>query len=75
MRINSINPTNFGTGIRIISVENKGRTYLYNEVGDLMREFHIPAVFKTEEIELPSVSGNFISRLKDLGIKFISMKK
>ena len=75
MRINSINPTNFGSGIKIMSVENKGRTYLYNEVGDLMREFRIPAVFKTQEIELPSVSNNIILRLKELGIKFISMKK
>ena len=75
MRINSINPTSFGAGIKIMSVENKGRTFLYNDVNDLMREFHIPAVFKTEEIELPSVSNNIISRLRELGIKFISMKK
>jgi len=75
MKINSISPATFGTAIRIRGAENQGRVYLYNEVNNLMREFSIPAVFKTEEIELPSVSEKIISKLNKLGIKFISSMK
>ena len=75
MRIDSISPAGFGAAVRIRGAENQGRVYLYNEVNNLMREFKIPAVFKTQEIELPSVSENIIAKLNKLGIKFISSMK
>ena len=75
MRIDSISPASFGAAVKIRGAENKGHVYLYNEVNSLMREFRIPAVFKTQEIELPSVSDNIIAKLNKLGIKFISSVK
>ena len=75
MRIDSISPASFKAAVKIRGAENVGRVYLYNEVDSLMREFRIPAVFKPKEIELPSVSNEFISKLNKLGIKFISMSK
>ena len=75
MRIDSISPASFKAAVKIRGAENQGRVYLYNEVNSLMREFRIPAVFKTEEIDLPSVSNQIISKLNKLGIKFISVSK
>lgn len=73
MKVNSISSTNginFQAGVRIRGKENSGRKYLYNEVNQLVRDFKIPANFKTSEIELPSVSKTVIAKLNELGIKF-----
>ena len=69
MYINSITPTNFQAGIKILKSENPERTYLYNEINKLTNEFKIPATFKNREIELPSVSKAILLKLKELGIK------
>ena len=73
MKVNCISPTNFGTGVKINSAENKHRQYLYNEIEAIRKEFKIPVSFRTQDIELPSVSKNIINRLKELGIKFNSI--
>ena len=70
MKVNNISSTNFGAGIMIKATENRKCKFLYNHVNDLTNEFHIPANFRTHEIELPSVSKAIILKLKDLGIKF-----
>ena len=75
MRVNNIEPTNFGAGVRIRGEENKGHKYLYNEINRLTKEFRIPATFRTKEIELPSVTVGVMRRLNDLKIRFYSGKK
>jgi len=70
MKIYNIEPTNFRAAVNISSIENKGRIYLYNEVNNITKEFKIPATFRTNNIELPSVTDNVINKLKELGIKF-----
>lgn len=70
MRINKIESTNFGAGVRIRGIENKEHQFLYNEINNITKEFKIPATFRTQEIELPSINENVLSKLKELGIKF-----
>jgi hypothetical protein len=75
MRIDSITSNTFGAGIFIKSCDNKGRTFLYNEIKDLTNELQIPGNFRTTEIELPSVSDVVLAKLKKLGINFIVPKE
>ena len=70
MKVNNISSTNFGAGVRIASIDNKHRPFLYNDVEAIRKEFKIPANFHTNEIELPSISKAILKRLQDLGIKF-----
>ena len=70
MKIYNIEPTNFKAAINISCKENKGKIYLYNEVNNITKEFKIPATFRTNNIELPSVTDKVINKLKELGIKF-----
>lgn len=75
MRINNIEPTNFGAKARIRGIDNQKHPYLYNEIIALTKEYKIPATFKTHEIELPSVSNDVMKKLNELKIKFFSGKK
>lgn len=70
MKINSITPTNFRAGVKIIGAENKTHQYLYNEVNKITKDFKIPATFRTHEIELPTVTKAIVAKLNELGIKF-----
>ena len=70
MKINSIEPTNFGAGVKIKCAENRHRQYLYNEIEAIRKEYKIPANFRTHEIELPSISKAIVDKLKELNIKF-----
>ena len=72
MRVNNVSSTNFGTGIKINAKENKKCEFLYNHILNLTNEFHIPANFRTKEIELPSVPREVLYRLKKLGIIYSS---
>ena len=72
MRINSIQPINFGTKAHIRCIDNKDHPLLYNEIISIVKEFKIPANYRTQEIELPSVSNDIIKKLNELKIKFIS---
>ena len=75
MRINNIEPTNFGAKARIRGIDNQKHPFLYNEIIALTKEYKIPATFKTHEIELPSVTNDIFKRLNELKIKFFSDKK
>ena len=70
MKVNNVTSTNFGAGVRIRCTENKNHQYLYNEINDITKEFKIPATFRTQEIELPSITKDILKKLKDLGINF-----
>ena len=49
---------------------NKNHVYLYNEMSDFITKNKIGAVFKNNEIELPSISLQLLEKLRKLGIKF-----
>ena len=70
MQVNNISSTNFQAGVRIKSIENRHKNFLYNEVNDITKEYKIPANFRTHDIELPSVSKAILAKLNALGIKF-----
>ena len=72
MKVYNIEPTNFKAATVIKCSENKGHKYLYNEVLNLTREYHIPATFRTEQIELPSISKTIMEKLKELKINFMN---
>lgn len=70
MKIHSVTPTSFQSGVRIRGAENKAHKYLYNELLGITKEYRVPANFRTQEIELPNVSEAILKKLNELGIKF-----
>jgi predicted metal-dependent TIM-barrel fold hydrolase len=70
MKINSIEPTTFNAGIKILCNENKGNQYLYNHVLKIARDYKIPATFHTDKIELPSVTKAILEKLNEFKINF-----
>lgn len=74
MKINNINQINFGKSVIILASENKKNTYLYNQISDMIKEHHVPGIFQTNAIELPSVTEEVLKKVKELGIKYSVMK-
>lgn len=68
MRVNRID-------ISISALVNKERTYLYNEMFDLAKEHQVAGRFGNYYIELDNVPKVLLKKLKELGIKFLKMKK
>lgn len=60
--------------VKILQEENTGRKYIYNEVLDITKKFHVPANFHTNKIELPEPTQAVIARLNELGISYSSIK-
>ena len=75
MRIEKIQPIGFDGVAKIRGLDNKKHPFLYNEIENLRKEFKFPANFKTQEIELPSVSVDIFRKLNELKIRFYSGKK
>ena len=75
MKINNIDSTNFCAKAYIRCAENQKHEYLYNEILNLTNKYKIPANFRTEDIDLPSVSTDILKTLNKLKIKFYSGKK
>ncbi len=55
--------------------QNKSHQYLYNEVMDIVKKEHIPALFNNEGIKLSNTTKNVIEKLKSLGIKYIKSEQ
>ncbi len=75
MKVNYILSTNFGGSERCVTINplyNKTHPFLYNEINDLTKSYQIPATFKTDKIELTSVSKSVLRRLNELKIRFKS---
>ncbi len=70
MKVNNISSTNFGAGVFIKGSENQHCKFLYNDIEAVRKEFKIPALFHTHDVELPSISKAVLQKLKELGIKF-----
>ena len=75
MKVNNVSSTNFNAGVKIRGNDNLGHKYLYNEINRLTNEYKIPATFRTEEIELPTVNIDILKRLNSLKIKFLNCEK
>lgn len=73
MRTNAITPVYTGwksANIFAESEKNIKRPYLYNEILDITKKFHVPATFHNNRIELPTPTVAVINKLKELKIQF-----
>lgn len=73
MKINAITPVYTDLKSVLIkskSKENIQRPYLYNEILNITKKFHVPATFHNNKIELPAPTIAVIDKLNELGIKF-----
>ena len=75
MKINTISPINFQAGVNIACRDNIGHKYLYNEIQGLTNQFKIPATFKSQNIELPSVTNVILAKLNELGMIHLSVDR
>lgn len=67
MKVNRIN-------VLINTYANKHRTYLYNEMWDLAKEYQAGGNFGNDYIQLNSLPETALKILKDLKIKFERFK-
>lgn len=76
MQVTPITPSFSGKNIYVPKnlKSNKDRKYLYNEVIDIVKEHHTPAVVKNNGIEI-NATDKFIEKLKEIGIKFVENLK
>lgn len=74
--IPAITPSFTGTKVKILQEANKGKTYLFNEVLDIVRKDKIPATFHNKGVDFdipsdaPNISNKLVSKLEEKGIKF-----
>ena len=68
MYITPLSPDFTSRHIVIQSSANKGRQYLYNEVQALTKKHHTTVNFRTEKIEIPETSKEFLKALMEQGI-------
>lgn len=73
MRTNAITSVYTGwksANIFAKSEKNMTRPYLYNEILDITKKFHVPATFHNDRIEFPTPTVAVINKLKELKIQF-----
>lgn len=76
MKIPAITPIIY-SGLKSATIypkENVGRQFIYNEVLDITKKFHVPATFHTKKIELPNPTNAVLAKLKELGIFYNEVK-
>ncbi len=76
MQVTPIAPSFSGKNIYVPknAKPNKDRTYLYNEVIEIVNKHHTPAVVKNNGIEITATNA-VMEKLKELGIKFVENLK
>ena len=67
MKVNRIN-------VEISTLENKHRTYLYNEMFNLAKEHQFGGQFGNDFITLNGMPENLVKVLEELKIKFRKLK-
>ena len=76
MQVQNVSPSFTGKNTIVISrAKNANKTYLYNDVVDMVNKHKVPATFKTDGIDIEPQSGTqkagkIEEALKKLGIIF-----
>lgn len=72
MQVTPVMPTFCGRDIFIPKnvKPNRDKKYLYNEVIDIVKKHHTPAVVGNEGIEI-TATNKVIEKLKEIGVKFV----
>ena len=60
--------------IKITDKDNKHIYILRNKVQDVVKKNHLPAEFRSEQIEIKNCTYNVLEQLKAMGVKIIEIK-